>query len=103
MSVFYKEKQNCGIPKVKFLGTLSDWKNLKKKILYLDRFGMHKWLDVLLPIINKFIEAIQKGVVDEEFWAKAYTVLPTSSANSGNKVNGWICNFFPYIGEDMRE
>jgi len=41
--------------------------------------------------------------VDEEFWAKAYTVLPTSSANSGNKVNGWICNFFPYIGEEMRE
>ena len=58
MSIKYNEKSNCGIPKVKFLGTLSDWKNLKKKITYLDRFGMNKWLDVLLPIINKFINAI---------------------------------------------
>ena len=65
MQILKNEKTNCGIPKVRFLGTLSDWKNLKKKILYLDRFGCHKWLDVILPIINKFIEAIQKGVVDE--------------------------------------
>jgi hypothetical protein len=108
MTIEYKEKQNCGIPKVKFLGTLADWKNLKKKITYLDRFGMHKWLDVLLPIINKFIEAVQKGTVDKEFWAKAYTVVPStvaskSGAASSNQVNGWICNFFPYVGEEMRE
>jgi len=85
---------------VRFLGTLHDWRNLKKKITYLDRFGCHKWLDALLPVINKFIEAIQFGTVDKEFWDKCYQLNPTKSATAKNKVWGWICNFFPFVGAE---
>ena len=67
-----RDKQHCGIPRVRFLGTLNDWKNLKKRILYLDRYGCGKWLNALLPVINKFIEAVQFGTVDKKFWKEVY-------------------------------
>ena len=71
-----KDKQHCGITKVRFLGTLKDWHILKRKIIYLDRYGCHKWLDVLLPVINKFIEAIETDTVDKAFWDAIYSVVP---------------------------
>lgn len=94
-----KSEEHCGVPKVKFLGTLRDWKILRKKIVYLDRFGCHKWLDVLLPVINKFIAAIEDDEVDEEFWSAMYTVVPRTTVTSSNKVHGWICSFFPYTAK----
>lgn len=100
-----EEKKNCGIPKVRFLGTLRDWRNLRRRILYLDRYGCHKWLDALLPVINKFINAIQCDEIDRNFWNHAYTSVPCKTATSTNKVHGWICNFFPYVGQpgELRE
>uniref|UniRef100_A0A7S3CP50 Uncharacterized protein n=1 Tax=Strombidium rassoulzadegani TaxID=1082188 RepID=A0A7S3CP50_9SPIT len=92
------QQQNCSIPKVRFLGTLLDWKTLKRKITYLDRFGCHRWLDALLPVINKFIAAIEKDEVDKGFWENIYSVVPTKTATSDNKVHGWVCNFFPFSG-----
>ena len=101
----HKEKKNCGIPKVRFYGTLRDWRNLRKRILYLDRYGCHKWLDALMPVINKFINAIQCDEVDKDFWNAAYDTIPCKTATSTNKVHGWICNFFPYVGppDELRE
>lgn len=98
----FKEEKHCGIPRVRFLGTLADWYRLKMKITYLDRFGCNRWLNALLPVINKFIEAIEEDVVDQEFWSKAYELNPTSSQTAANKVFGWICNFFPYVGQERR-
>lgn len=97
-----KSEEHCGVPKVKFLGTLRDWKILKKKIVYLDRFGCHKWLDVLLPVINKFIAAIEEDEVDPDFWKAMYTVVPKTTATSSNKVHGWIGNFFPYTAREWK-
>jgi hypothetical protein len=88
---------------VRFLGTLRDWKILKKKITYLDRFGCHKWLDSLLPVINKFIAAIEYEEIDKEFWESMYTLVPAQTPTSKNKVHGWLCNFFPYTGKDEKE
>lgn len=85
------------------MGTLKDWVNLKRKITYLDRYGCHKWLDVLLPVINKFIEAIQTDVVDKTFWDAIYSVVPAPHQGQKHKVHGWICNFFPYAGIELKE
>ena len=98
-----KEEKHCGIPKVRFLGTLKDWVNLKRKITYLDRYGCHKWLDVLLPVINKFIEAIETDIVDKAFWDSIYTVVPAPHQGQKHKVHGWVCNFFPYTGQTLKE
>ena len=84
-----------------FLGTLTDWKNLRRKVTYLDRYACHKWLDVILPVINKFLLAIQTGEVDKVFWDSAYSVVPAQTMTSQNKVHGWVCNFFPYVGAQL--
>lgn len=42
------------------------------KMLYLDRYGCYKWNDYTIPIINKFMAAIE-GEVDKEFWNSMYT------------------------------
>ena len=89
-----KDDRHCNIPKVRFLGTLSDWTMLKRKITYLDRYGAHKWLDALLPVINKLIAAIE-GEVDKQFWDAIYSVV--QNCKSDDKIHGWVCNFFPYI------
>lgn len=85
------------------MGTLADWYKLKMKIVYLDRFGCTKWLNVLLPVINKFIEAIEQDVVDKDFWNAAYQLNPTQSQTTSNSIFGWVCNFFPYVGKERRE
>ena len=58
------------------MGTLNDWKMLKKKCLYFDRYGAHKWLDQLIPVLNKFILAIENEEVDKQFWDGIYSVVP---------------------------
>lgn len=103
MTLEVKSQQHCGIPEVHFLGTLTDWKNLRRKITYLDRYAFHKQLDVILPIINKFILAIQTGEADKAFWDSAYTVVPAQTVTSQNKVHGWVCNFFPYVGTQLKD
>lgn len=97
-----KEDMHCNIPRVRLLGTLSDWKRLRTKITYFDRYGCHKWLDVLLPVINKFIAAIEVDEVDKEFWNGIYDTLPQNQTAT-NKVHGWICNFFPYTADPVKQ
>ena len=98
-----KTKSNCNVPKVRFLGTLKDWIILKRKITYLDRFGCHKWLDVLLPVINKFISALKDEEVDKTFWDDMYSTIPPNHPTGKVKVHGWITNFFPYTAIEQRE
>ena len=73
------------------MGQFRDWLILKKKILYLERFGCHHWLDRLMPVINKFIEAIyiKDKFVDKEFWN-------LMCQNKGSMIYGWCTAFFPY-------
>lgn len=99
----FRDEKHCGIPRVRFMGTLADWYRLKMKITYLDRFGCNKWLNALLPVVNKFIQAIEEGIVDKEFWGLAYQLNTTQSQTAANKVFGWVCNFFPYIGVERRD
>lgn len=85
------------------MGTLRDWLILKRKIVYLDRFGCHHWLDNVLPIINKFIAAIFCGEVDKDFWANMYQLQSTSSSTLMQRVWGWICCFFPYTATEPKQ
>lgn len=50
------------------MGTVNDWKMLKKKCMYFDRYGCAKWLNQLIPIINKFILCYENEEIDKEFW-----------------------------------
>ena len=68
----------CGIRNVHFLGTLDDWKLLRKKAEDLKLFTLplssrysiydfRGYLDGILPILDQFIQTYQ-GNVDNHFW-----------------------------------
>jgi hypothetical protein len=69
----------CGIRNVHFMGTLDDWKLLKKKVEELKMFTVptpapHSpkesfcaYLNGVLPILDQFIQTYE-GNVDNDFW-----------------------------------
>jgi hypothetical protein len=69
----------CGIRNVHFIGTINDWKLLKKKTQKLKMFtlpsvtqkypqtGFSAYLDSVLPILDQFIR-IYEDNVDNDFW-----------------------------------
>ena len=94
----------CGIPKVKFLGTLDDWQNLKIKTNCLNEYGCGEWVRDLNPILDKFIAAYQ-GEVDKDFWDMCIKCMPSYGSggkyadfdySAGNGLTGWVATFFPY-------
>lgn len=86
----------CGLPYVTLEGTLTDWKELKKKTEYLSRYNLTWWTDELLPILDNLILA-KRGKTDTTFWKNAIKVK-TVKAPYGpfDNVDGWITRFFPY-------
>jgi hypothetical protein len=92
----------CGIPKVKFLGTLDDWEIVRKRLEALDNYGCADWVNALLPVIDKFIAAYQ-GEVDVEFWDMCFKMMPSFNSDGhydggythSDGMSGRILNFFP--------
>lgn len=93
----------CGIPAVKFLGTLEDWHQLRSKLEGLNQYGCAGWTESLLPVIDKFIAAYD-GEVDLDFWDMCVKCFPSTGSggyydggySAGNGLTGWVLNFFPY-------
>ena len=54
-------------------------------------------------MINKFIAAIEHDEVDKEFWMAMYDTLAAPHIGQRHRVHGWVCNFFPYISENLDE
>jgi hypothetical protein len=73
----------CGIRNVHFMGTLDDWKLLRKKAEELKMFTLPSqsqyssnkdfrvYLDGVLPILDQFIRTYE-GDVDNNFWDKIF-------------------------------
>lgn len=93
----------CGIPKVKFLGTLDDWNTVRKRLNALCNYGCSGWVNHLMPIIDKFIACYQ-GEVDVDFWDMCFKMMPSYHSGGvydggyaeSDRMSGWILNFFPY-------
>jgi hypothetical protein len=45
----------CGIPKVKMTGTLEDWNLIREKAENMRKYDCEKWIDSLIPILDKLI------------------------------------------------
>lgn len=87
----------CGIPRVKLTGTLEDWKQIKEKVIKLGQYDLEWWTEILVPILDKFIESYE-GKVNKVFWNCIYKVVPPGEGSGAvTTVTGWILNFFPYI------
>lgn len=93
----------CGIPYIELLGTLNDWKLIRKKAETLEVFsnpsdtGLKNWLVELLPILDQFVLAAE-GKPDVFFWGSICNLSGGSGAK-GLPITGWIQSFFPYLKE----
>lgn len=89
----YRCRTMCGIPEIILLGTVEDWKNIKARAAVLAEFDLKWWIDNLLPVLDKFIDAASNKI-DKDFWQSFYKI---SGGSGGPFTNGWINILFPYL------
>lgn len=85
----------CGIPSITLLGTVEDWKQIRRRADTLAEFGLERWVAALTPILEQFTLAAE-GKVDAPFWRSLYRV---NEQSGGPYISGWINALFPYINE----
>jgi len=97
---------DCGISKIKLLGSEADWIKLQTKVQKLkSQFKLGWWLDHVDPILEKIILTYRgelKGRESKEFWYTIYKQFSTTGSEGATWVSGWITNFFPYA-DDMSD
>lgn len=94
----------CGIPEVTILGTVDDWKEIRKRVKMLKDFElpgkdvMAKWSTMLGRILDEFVSVKEGKQPDEAFWKQAIRVDYEMIDFGCGKVNetylnGWITTF----------
>ncbi|KAK5580493.1 hypothetical protein RB653_000512 [Dictyostelium firmibasis] len=95
----------CGLPQVTLLGELWDWINLKERVSLLVNFNtetcqMSKWLNFLLPIMDKFIESMN-GKPDVKWWNQ---IVNFKEESGGSELSGWLSSFCLFTNDgDFQE
>ena len=91
----------CGIPSITLQGTPDDWQRLLDKTRQLRNYGLHSWIDSLIPILNQFIQAAN-GQPDQAFWKEIVKKQPENKLTGGGcspgkptQLDGWILKLFP--------
>lgn len=94
----------CGIPKVTILGTVDDWKEIRRRIEKLQDFEvegkdvMAKWSTMLGRILDHFVSVKEGNQRDGVFWKQAirvdYEILDMGCAQQNETyLSGWITIF----------
>ena len=92
----YELQSFCGIPQIKLEGTLADWQMLLERTKDLAKFQLEWWIDILIPILEQFIKAVDGTEPNQCFWQSMYKYR---SMSGGDHITGWITAFFPYLKE----
>lgn len=104
-SYFGYELSECGVPYITVEGTAADWKEIVRRVEWLNRLGLEWWTRRLLPVLQRFVRACE-GDIDEEFWLNIYqqTIPGSKGAYHGplETFSGWIGVFFPFTREGRR-
>jgi hypothetical protein len=85
----------CGIPSVTLLGSVDDWRAIRRRAEVLSEFDLTDWVAALLPVLDQLVAAAS-GNADREFWRSIYKL---HNASGGPYVTGWINVLFPYLDE----
>jgi len=91
----YKCCLRCGIPNVKMLGTVNDWKNLRKRAAELVKYDNNsglliKWHAMLDPILENFVQSIT-DTPNIDWWNRITSYYRGGSGPS--YLSGWISVF----------
>ena len=98
----------CGIPNVEMLGTLKDWKNLKKKVLNLKKIlqtiirdiYLTDYFDQIPMICDSLIEtyAGTSSNITSEWWSHIFNKEERFGSGGGTYYNGWFIEQFLNLG-----
>jgi hypothetical protein len=83
----------CGIPRVTLLGSIDDWKSIRRRAEVLAEFDLGWWVKALIPVLDQFVLAAL-GQPDLAFWRSLYKRY---NGSGGPYVTGWINTLFPYV------
>jgi hypothetical protein len=83
----------CGIPRITLLGTVDDWKSIRRRAAVLAEFDLGWWIDALVPVLDELV-ATASGRPNGKFWQSLYKF---NDGSGGPWVTGWINVLFPYI------
>jgi hypothetical protein len=101
----YEMRCVCGIPRVTLAGTVSDWREIRRRIAALSEHGLEWWAEKLGPIADQWVRAAD-GAQDGDFWRRMYSyrnkVSCVPSDDTGEWMEGWLGFLFPYL-ENWRE
>jgi len=92
----YEVLTRCGIPEVKLLGTLDDWKQIQAKVKDLEQYDLKEWISTLNPILENIVSTYEGKEVDDLFWKSIYKHHNPGGSGAVPRVDGWITHFFPY-------
>eukprot|EP01132_Coremiostelium_polycephalum_P011394 gene11394-13954_t len=94
----YKYSFRCGLPKVTLLGTVDDWKDVKKRVEKLREFDagdglILEWLNMLHPVMDQLIETASGNINNDlkDWWNQIGNRVIGGSGPS--YLSGWICVF----------
>jgi hypothetical protein len=97
----YGIRGGCGIPRIDLLGSVEDWRLVRRKAEALSQFDrqgkshLSAWLSALLPALAHFVAAAE-GSPDVAFWGSVCNLCGLSGM-TGSPVTGWVSVLFPYF------
>ncbi len=89
----YKVSTRCGIPKFHIQGTADDWQSMIDRIQKYKEFDLGHWVEHLQSMLQRFLN-VANGK-DESAWFQSFYKF--KSVSGGDKINGHILGFFPYL------
>jgi hypothetical protein len=95
-NVRFTRVTRCGIPKLRFTGTVEDWEEILNRCERLPYYGMKDWYEVLVPIVKEFINAVNNKF-NPKFWREMYKL---ENSSGGPFISGWIVKLYPYLVDD---
>jgi hypothetical protein len=95
----YMMLAGCGIPSITLLGTVDDWRSVRRRAAMLSEYGLEWWTDALLPVLDELVRTAD-GHVDAAFWRSFFRY---QSGSGPSELTGWIHVLFPYIWESVGE
>jgi hypothetical protein len=88
----------CGIPSITLLGTVDDWRSVRRRAAMLSEFGLQDWIRALTPVLDRLVDAAS-GVDDRDFWRSFFRY---QSGSGPAELTGWINVLFPYLKPGRR-
>ena len=84
----------CGIPDITLLGTVDDWKDIRRRAEILMKYDLDWWSLELLPLLDEFVLAAE-GRPNMDFWKSICNFFEGSGYRT--PITGWIQALFPYL------